>query len=339
MRSRTPTSDSCSLKPSLPQNVQAQHEIIHSPFSDLSTEVPSEYSDGGSLRAEAFRLPTQSEDDGYYGILWHAFYMDDGIRTEARIINKGFALLLAQELSRYYQTEVEVQVRKLQSWVEFGRLRRMFCWWIDKSRMNKDSKIYQAVKQCEEETTMHGNVLLEDYESRLKGDKAGDPMIARLRTDLFLDLCIGKELDVLIDGNGMVNKHGQLARSRLVWWIKIDDQSAILTIRGAAEAVLNQERSLTVNITGDIISKLRSQGIFFHGTTLTSFIVAGQSREDATAKTSSKRTKKTSKRHSVDQIATSSNQGKAKRKHKSKVWKERKSQGKIPVRTKPRKKQ
>jgi hypothetical protein len=51
--------------------------------------------------------------------------------------------------------------------------------------MNKDSKIYQAVKQCEKETTMQEKTLLKDYDFRLKGDKAGDLIIARLRTDPF----------------------------------------------------------------------------------------------------------------------------------------------------------
>jgi hypothetical protein len=64
---------------------------------------------------------------------------------------------------------------------------------------------------------MLGRMLLEDHESRSE-DNADDQLINRLRTDLFLDLCIGRELDLL------VNEHGQPARSRLVWWIRIDEQ-------------------------------------------------------------------------------------------------------------------
>jgi hypothetical protein len=278
-----------------------------------------------------------SQQSRYYGVLWHAFYQPDGIRTEAKIIDEDFALFLAQGLSRHYQTEPEAIRPTLQSWTDFGTLRRMFCLWIEISTMDKNGETYQVVKKCEEETRMCGRMLLEDYEFRLKGNKAGDQMIAQLRIDLFLDLCIGREVDLLVDGREWSNEHGQLARSRLVWWIRIDDQAAKLILRGAAKADLNRERSLIVNTTGDIISELGSKGIFFPSTTLTAFVITEQSTEDATGNRTYHSQGKTSKRCSVHHVATSSNLRKDRRERAPKIWRKRKSaQGKIALRTKPR---
>lgn len=274
----------------------------HHHRSNMESDLRAPYFAVPAPKPEAFRPPVQTGDDGYYGILWHAFYKADGISIEASIIDKELALSMAQALSRCHRTEVKAELWRLQCWVDFGRLRHMFCWWVDMSSMNKDTYTYRAVKQCREEAVMLGKVLLEDYDFHLTGDMAGDPTITRLRTDLFLDLCIGKEL-VLLD-----DKNPQMARSRLVWWTRIDDESAILTIRGAAEATPSQEKSLTVYITGDIVSKLGSQGIFLPSTTLNSMVVVRQSTEDATAKSPSKPAK-TSKCRSVVGGATSSNGG------------------------------
>ena len=59
----------------------------------------------------------------------------------------------------------------------------------------------------------------------------------------FLDLCIGRELDLL------VNEHGQRAGSRLVWWIRIDEQWVKIKLRVATEAEPSPERCLTIDIT------------------------------------------------------------------------------------------
>jgi hypothetical protein len=70
----------------------------------------------------------------------------------------------------------------------------MFCLWIDGSTMNSHDKTYQAVKKCEEETQIYGRKVLENDGTCMKRNKAGDKMMAQLRTDLFLDLCIGQEV-------------------------------------------------------------------------------------------------------------------------------------------------
>jgi len=97
------------------------------------------------------------------------------------------------------------------------------------------------------------------------GDGAGDKTIAWLRTNLFLDLALGNDLDLLFGEQGRAGAHGQPSRYRLDGWTRIDDQSAELKLRSAMQANPNPDRSLTVDIAGDIISKLRSQGISFHG--------------------------------------------------------------------------
>jgi hypothetical protein len=210
-------------------------------------------------------LLNQSHDEGCYGILWHALYRPDGIRTEAKIIDEGFALLLAEELSRHYPTEAEAIRRQLQSWVDFRILSQTFCLCIDISRSDHGN---QVVKKCEEETRIMERMLLKHYESLLGENGVNDQIIGRLWTDLFLDLCIGQELDLVVNEQGTFNEHKQPARSRLVWWTRIDEQYAKITLRVAAEADQNHVSCLTINITGDLISKLGSQGIFFPTVTL-----------------------------------------------------------------------
>jgi hypothetical protein len=129
--------------------------------------------------------------------------------------------------------------------------------YVEKSRTDKDGEVYRAVKKCDEEAVEYGKTLLEDYESRMEGDKAGDETITRLRTDLFLNLYLGNELDLLIDEQGKV-EYGQY---RLDWWKRIDGQSAELDFRSVSQANPNPGRSVTADIAGDIIDKLRSQGI------------------------------------------------------------------------------
>jgi hypothetical protein len=78
--------------------------------------------------------------------------------------------------------------------------------------------------------------------------------IAPLRTDLFLDLSVGKKLD-LVDGVGTISQY------YLERWERVDEQYAelkLVYLEGAC-----QEKWFRVNVTGEIISNLRSQGIFF----------------------------------------------------------------------------
>jgi hypothetical protein len=142
------------------------------------------------------------------------------------------------------------------------------------------------------------------------GDKAVDEMVARLRSDLFLDLFTGEELDLLVDGQVLVNEVGQPARFRLEWWARIDDQSAKLKLKGAVQAGPNQDKWLIVDTTGNIINKLESQGIFFRAKIPTSFTVvedSGPQRLPAAQAglKAKRRTRKTSKRPHRDQITTS----------------------------------
>ena len=71
--------------------------------------------------------------------------------------------------------------------------------------MDRGDKICQAVKKCKEETMMDGKMVLGKCESRMK-------KIAQLWIDLFLDLPLDNELDLLVDEQGKVNEHGQLSR-------------------------------------------------------------------------------------------------------------------------------
>jgi hypothetical protein len=292
---------------------------------------------------DEFQLPQEGRRTGYQGILWHAFYGPGDIGTEAKIINEDFALVLAQGLSPYHQTKAAALLGSdLQSWVELGTLRRTFRWWIDKS-VHKGGKTYQAVKKCEQETTNYGRRLLEEYESRMNGDKAGDKTIAQLRINLFLDLCVGKEVNLVIGGHGMVKESEQPARSRLEWWIQIDEQSVQLELRDMVGAGPNQQRLIAINTTGAIISELGGlQGIFFHEKTVSLFVIAEQSREDQslTAERSSPDhngphgtgpTQKISKRHYGHRITSSSYQRKDDPKYRSKIKRRQKStQGKTP---------
>jgi hypothetical protein len=239
-----------------------------------SKAAPSIEVDELPLRDE-FQLPREGGRTGYQGVLWHAFHGPGNIGTEAGIIDEDFARLLAQELAPYYKTDLspshktkaEALARDLQSWVELGELRRMFYRWIDKSRMNQISNMYQVVKKCEKKTRDLGRELLEGYEFLMHGDRPIDDAktIARLRTNLFLDLSIGEEFDFFVDGQRVVKEHDRPAKLRLEWWVRINDQSANFRVRGAVQTNPKEKRWLTVNITGEIISTLASQGIFFHG--------------------------------------------------------------------------
>lgn len=329
-------------------------KTITSPSNDSRTEVESEcYSDAGSppasspnaerehgkvgflapaVKPETFKLPQPTEDGGYYGVLWHSFYRPDGIRTEARIIEEGFAQMLAQELSRYQRIDAGALARELQSWGELGKLRRTFCLWLEISTTNYEAETYQAVKKCAEETQTYGRMVLENYETNVKADKAGDPTIIKWRTDLFLDLCIGQEVDLLNCGQGITHTYGQLTKSCLQWWTRIDDKFAELTFRGANAAGLTHKRTFTIEIAGDITNKLRAQGIFFRHATLTTCPVAEQlGEEDTRAKRlsdsrigtyTSKHPNPTSKRHSVDHIGSSASRRRHKQEYRLKGWRE-----------------
>jgi hypothetical protein len=239
-------------------------EVLAGRYSDTASRaVPSVEIDESTV-FEEFELSVKDKETGYCDVLWTFFYCADRTTTQAKIVNKKFALVLARELSPYYQSKAKTLAREFQSWVDLGTLHRMFYLFVRKTRMDKDSKIYQVVKKCEEETAVHGKMVLEDYKFRLMGDGAGDKTIVRLRTNLFLDLALGNDLDLLVDEQGKVGAHGQPSRYRLDGWTRIDDQSVELKLRSAMQASPNPDRSLTVDITGDIIGKLRSQGIFFH---------------------------------------------------------------------------
>jgi hypothetical protein len=239
-------------------------EVLADKYSDAASRaVPSIEIDESTV-SEEFELSVNDKQSGYCDVLWTFFYCADRTTTQAKIINKKFALVLARELSPYYKPKAKTLAREFQSWVGLGTLHRMFYLFVRKTRMDKDSKTYQVVKKCEEETAAHGKMVLEDYKFRMMGDRAGDKTIARLRANLFLDLSLGNDLDLLVDKQGKVGAHGQPSRYRLDGWTRIDDQSAELELRSAMQASPNPDRSLTVDVAGDIIGKLRSQGIFFH---------------------------------------------------------------------------
>lgn len=82
--------------------------------------------------------------------------------------------------------------------------------------MRKGGKTYDVVKKCEETTSLERK-LLQDYESRMNRGKSGNEIIARLQTELILDQFIGKELELLADGRGMVDGGRWLVKSRLEW--------------------------------------------------------------------------------------------------------------------------
>jgi hypothetical protein len=266
-----------STKVKSPRNVEGQHDRVGFPSPDSQTEALVSKNTDTASRAvpfmgidkstvlEEFELSINDQETEYCDILWTFFYCVDRIATQAKIINKQFALVLAQELSSYYNTEATALARDFQSWVDLGTLHRMFYSFVTNSRTDKDGKIYQVVKKCEEETAVHGKMVLEDYKLRMNGDRAGDKTIAGLRANLFLDLSLGNELDLFVDEQGKFDAHGRSARYRLEWWTRIDDQFAELKLRSTVQASPNPNRSLTVDITGDIISRLGSQGIFFHG--------------------------------------------------------------------------
>jgi hypothetical protein len=64
----------------------------------------------------------------------------------------------------------------------------------------------------------------------------------------------GEELDLFIDGYGLANEDGQ--SPRLEWWGRLDEESAALEVRDT----VGVGRQLIVNVTGEIISKLETQG-------------------------------------------------------------------------------
>jgi hypothetical protein len=237
-------------------------EVLVDKNSDaVSRSVPSIEIDESAV-SEEFELLINDKETEYCDILWTFFYCVDRTTTQAKIINKKFALVLAQELSPYYKTKASALARDFQSWVDLGTLHRMFYTFVTNSRMDRDGKIYQAVKKCEEETAVHGKMVLEDYKLRLNEDRAGDQTIAGLRTNLFLDLSLGNELDLFVDEQGKIDAHRRSSRYRLNGWTRIDDRFAELKLRSVVQA--SPDRSLTVDITEDIVTKLRSQGIFFH---------------------------------------------------------------------------
>jgi hypothetical protein len=280
--STTPASHDCpnlspddgQMKP--PRNPRGQHDRIGFPSPGPRAEVLVDKNSGAASRAvpsieidestvsEEFELSINDKETEYCDILWTFFYCVDRTTTQAKIINKKFAFVLAQELSPYYKTEARALARNFQSWVDLGTLHRMFYLFVTNSKIDRDGKIYQVVKKCEEETVAHGKMVLEDYKLRMNGDGAGDKAIARLRTNLFLDLSLGNELDLFVDEQGKIDGHRRSSRYRLDGWTRIGDQSAELRLRSAVQESPNPDRSLTVDITEDIISKLRSQGIFFH---------------------------------------------------------------------------
>jgi hypothetical protein len=94
-------------------------------------------------------------------------------------------------------------------------------------------------------------------------------MIARLRTELILDVSVGKELELLVGGRGMIDGSRRLVNSRLEWWNWIDEQCAELELGDTVGAGHSQGRWLAVYATGDIIVE-----------TLSSSIIAEQSGEE-----------------------------------------------------------
>jgi hypothetical protein len=258
------------------QDAGGQHDRVGFPSPDLKAEALVDKNSDAASRAvpsieidepdasEEFELSINDKETEYCDILWTFFYCVDRTTTQAKIIDKKFALVLAQELSPYYKTKARALARDFQSWVDLGTLHRMFYLFVTNSKMDREGKIYQVVKKCEEETVVHGKMVLEDYKLRMSGDRADDKVIARLRTNLFLDLSLGNELDLFVDEQGKIDGHRRSARYRLDGWTRIDDWSAELKLRSAVQGGPNLDRSLTVDITEDIIGKLRSQGIFFH---------------------------------------------------------------------------
>jgi hypothetical protein len=121
--------------------------------------------------------------------------------------------------------------------------------------------------------TIWGRRVLEEYESGVNCHNADGKTIARLWTDLFLDLSLGKEFDHYIDGCR------QPVRSRLQWWVRLNNSFVDLRVTDGVEAGLNPGGWHEVNIAGNVISQLEAQGMFFHGNTLTPFIAARQSRQ------------------------------------------------------------
>jgi hypothetical protein len=283
--STTPASHDCpdllpdggsSTQVKSPRNVGGQHDRVGFPSPDLKAEVLVDKNSNAASRAvpsieidepdvsEEFELSINDKETEYCDILWTFFYCVDRTTTQAKIIDKKFALVLAQELSPYYKAKARALARDFQSWVDLGTLHRMFYLFVTNSKMDREGKIYKVVKKCEEETAVHGKMVLEDYKLRMNGDRAGDKAIARLRTNLYLDLSLGNELDLFVDEQGKIDGHRRSSRYRLDGWTRIDDWSAELKLGSAVQGGPNPDRSLTVDITEDIISKLRSQGIFFH---------------------------------------------------------------------------
>ena len=105
----------------------------------------------------------------------------------------------------------------------------------------------------------------------------------------------------------MVKEHDRPAKLRLEWWVRINDQSANFRVRGAVQANPIEKRWLTVYMTGEIISTLESQGIFFHGKTFDPFQSTEQSRHQASqpAKRLYSRQNRVIERKPTKKIATS----------------------------------
>jgi hypothetical protein len=125
------------------RSLGSRAKVLADKYPDSAVQAVSRIDIDETFLPEKFQLPPPSEDDpsegdGYYGILWHAFYRSDDIRTEAKIIHRGFALFLARELPPCYQDKAAALLGPdLQSWVELGILRRMPYLWISNPRWAK----------------------------------------------------------------------------------------------------------------------------------------------------------------------------------------------------------
>jgi hypothetical protein len=180
------------------RSLGSRAKVLADEYPNSAVQAVSRIEIDETFLPEKFQLP----DDGYYGILWHAFHRPDDIRTEARITHPGFALFLAREHSPCYQDKATTLLGPhLQSWVELGALRRMLYLWISKPEVRKGDRTYEVVKKCEETTSL-GRKLLQGYKSRMNKGKSGNEM----------------ELELLVDGRGMIDGSRRLVKSRLEWW-------------------------------------------------------------------------------------------------------------------------
>lgn len=144
-------------------------DVLADKYSDAASRaVPSIEIDESTV-SEEFELSAKDKETGYCDVLWTFFYCATALRHRLKIVNKKFSLVLARELPPYYKPKAKALAREFQSWVDLGTLHRMFYLLVRKTRMDKDSKIYQVVKKCKEEAAVYGKMVLEDYNDGGRG--------------------------------------------------------------------------------------------------------------------------------------------------------------------------